>query len=374
MELSIMTSIFNFSNNKTNTKAKKMKNYFSDFPFDTSLLFNYVKYSTIILLFKFSFCVNAAELTIDEIRNEILNKQITILDNQDSTPSSWYLVTGDETTGFKKSSSNRNNSNVAKDFRGKQGVVVYIVKEPSKFFSRSKSTDKDIFGAKIDESQEKNPYINIVVKMSDSEQLIGTTNFYSNLDGRDFQSSTKLEIFKNEIERELSLLMGKDLYYAGFTQLFDVATNIDILRDINKRKIYKDNKIENLTKLKVVDTKFLEPILSVALKVELPNGEYRLIFGDLRNYNTKYGFKPTQLERMDISAVEKIPSEFTKEELKAIRTNSIFRGMSVNALSWSWGYYKSKNDWGKGGDQIIFENGQYVYTDGKKIRDWQNIK
>lgn len=369
-----MTNIFNYSNKKTNTKAKKLKISFAGFLFDYSLLFNYLKYLIIILLFKFSFCVGAAELTINEIRNEILNKQITILDNQDSSPSSWYLVTGDETSGFKKLSSNRNNSNVAKDFRGKQGVVVSIVKEPSKLFSRSKSTDNDIFGAKIDDTQEKNPYINIVVKMSDSEQLIGTTNFYSNLDGRDFQSSTKLEIFKNEIERELSLLMGKNLYYAAFTQLFDVATNIDILRDINKREMYKDNKIENLTKLKVVDTKFLEPILSVALKVELPNGEYRLIFGDLRNYNTKYGFKPTQLERMDISAVDKIPAEFTKEELKAIRTNSIFRGMSVDALRWSWGYYKNKNNWGKGGDQLIFESGQYVYTDGKKIRDWQNIK
>ncbi|MBP6152538.1 MAG: hypothetical protein KA413_03650 [Candidatus Methylopumilus sp.] len=172
----------------------------------------------------------------------------------------------------------------------------------------------------------------------------------------------------------MSQLVGKKLYKTGFTEIFETSINVDGLLDYKFRENYSDKDVENLTPLKVVETKFLFSIMAVVLKVELPNKQEKLLFGNLKDYYTKYGFKRTELQRMGISAEEKIPSIFSKEEINAIRNRLIFRGMSQRALSWSWGYPSKSNDWGRGGTQDIYNGVDYVYIKNDKVIDWQSIR
>lgn len=320
----------------------------------------------------------AKDLSLDEIRTTLLSHEVVILGDSfggygpmaDSLVD-WYLVKGDETNGFKKVSSAYSYASVT--LRGKRGSVI-SVEEATTFLNPKKAGEKDVFGKSIDNARIMDPYVQVVVKFADEDALIGTTNYYGNMLGRSIQLASRADALKKEVEGNLARLVGRTLFKTGYTKLLDSALSLKDLLERNKRELSRDYETNNLTPLKVIDAKFLEAENAVVVKVELPNGQARLLFGELENYDTTYAYKPTLLERMEISAVEKIPAKFSSRELSAIKEGKVFRGMSEEALYWSWGYSEKTNDWGRGGKQHIYHGNQYVYVDGKTIRDWQSVK
>jgi hypothetical protein len=322
---------------------------------------------------------SAKDLSLDEIRGRLLNQEVVVLGRSFGTGSlsgslvAWYLVSGDESAGYKKINSNLAGSYAPETVRGKRGIVL-SVEQAESHLSPKKVGEKDAFGNTIDGSRVMNPYINVVVKMPDGDLLIGTTTYFSIMMGKTLQLASRADLLKKEIEGVLAQLIGKKLYKAGYTKLLDSALSLNDLLNRNKRELSRDDETKNLTPLKVVDAKLLEAENAVVVKVELPDGQTRLLFGELDGYDTKYGYTPTQLQRMEISAEEKIPAKLSPKELAAIKESKIFRGMSEDALYWSWGYSEKSNDWGRGGKQHIYHGSQYVYVDGKTIRDWQSVK
>lgn len=337
----------------------------------------------------------AKDLSLEEIRAQLLNQEVVVLGTSFSGDRylsgflvDWYLVKGDAVTGFERIDRLRASSRapetfqekmdrltaewrVPETFRGKRGFVVSIE------FASEKAGEKDAFGNQIDNSRVKNPYIKVVVKVPDGEVLIGTTHYYNSIIGRTLQLVSVADSLKKEIESHLAKLIGKTLYKAGYTKLLDSTLSSKELLDRDKRELYLDHDTKNLTPLKVIDTKFLEAERVVVLKVELPNGETRLLFGESDNYDITYPYKRTLLQRIGISAEEKIPEKFSRNELAAIKGGEILRGMSLEALYWSWGYPEKTNDYGRGGKQLIYHinyGNQYIYVDGKMVRNWQFIQ
>jgi hypothetical protein len=188
------------------------------------------------------------------------------------------------------------------------------------------------------------------------------------------QFAAKAHDRKAKIEQELSHYIGKKIYKTGYTELFPPTTELNDLLDSTKRRISIDRHIENLVQLKIIDTKLIDSANAVVLRVELPNGDTRLLFGQLTFYDKPETFKQTVLQKMGISAEERIPSKFTKKEIANIREGRIFIGMSEDALYWARGYPEQTNNWGKGGEQLIYSFSRYVYLQGGIIRDFQNLE
>lgn len=349
-----------------------------------------------LVLLLFSFLSHAKDLSLGEIRATLLGQQVVILGATyfPNTLVGWYRVEGDETTGFSKVSAAANfkralegSDNVSAklmraltddvyvsvNVRGKRGLVV-SVEEAETSLRYKKSGQTDVFGKRIDDSRVTNPNIQVVVKMNEDGLLIGTTGYFGSLLGSSFQLASRMDTMRSEVEGYLSRLVGKTLYKAGYTKLLDPTLSLQDLLDRNKRELSRDYETKNLTPLKVVDAKFLEEGNAVVIKVELPNGVTRLLFGDLNYYDHEVAYKQTMLDRMGISAEEKIPSRFSPKEIASIKEENIFVGMSKDALYWSWGYPEKTNDWGRGGAQLIYPGGQYVYVQGNVVRDWQVVK
>lgn len=326
----------------------------------------------------FASMTTAKDLSLDEIRTLLLDKEVVILGpsfggygQMANSLVDWYLVKGDETIGYKRVSAAY--SHASANLRGKRGRVI-SVEEATFLLKPKKVGETDAFGKPIDASRVINPYIQVIVKAGDDDGLIGTTSYFGNMVGHSIQLASRMDALKSEIENHLARLIGKPLYKTGYTKLLDAALSLQDLLERNKRELARDYETKNLTPMKVVDAKFLEAENAVVIKVELPNGASRLLFGELDYYDSDSAYKPTVLERMQISAVDKIPSKFSAKELAAIKEGKIFRGMSEDALYCSWGYSDKTNDWGRGGKQHIYPGGQYVYVDGKVVRDWQSVK
>ena len=69
----------------------------------------------------------------------------------------------------------------------------------------------------------------------------------------------------------------------------------------------------------------------------------------------------------------KVPSSLTSQEIAAIKARKIVRGMTRQAVLYSWGVAK-ENNYGKGGNQLVYGDSQFVYLDGSgKVTDWQSL-
>lgn len=335
------------------------------------------------LLFIAFMLVSAAqgkEPSLEEIRGQLLKQEVVVLgrgfgDRGVGSLSGklveWFLVSGDKSTGYKGIQSS--GSYAPETFRGKRGLVV-SVEEAESFFASKKVGEMDAFGKPIGSSHVMNPYIDVVVKMLEGDDLLGTRNFYISLMAGSLRLASRADSLKKDLDGYLAQLINKKLYKTGYTELLNPALSLKDLLDLNKRGLARDYETPNLTPLKVVDAKLLETEDAVVLKVELPNGDTRLLFGALNSYDLGPPGEQTRLQRMQIYAEERISPKLSPKELVAIKDGKIFQGMSEEALYWSWGYPDKSNDWGRGGQQLIYHGSQYVYLAGKRVRDWQAIK
>ena len=321
---------------------------------------------------------NAKDLSLAEIRGLLLNQEVVVMGSSFGSGSlsdsliHWHVVTGDESTGYKKIRTNQAGYYAPVAVRGKRGVVVSV--EQAESYSPSKKVgETDVFGKKIDDSRVMNPHINVVVKVHDGDLLVMTESSYDSMMGRNLQLASRADALKNEVEAALSQLIGKTLYKAGFTELLPSTMSLSDLLDYKKRELSSDRGIENLTALKVVDAKFFEGEKAVVVKVELSDGQTRLLFGSCDLFDGTNRSKRSQIEKLSLLAELKIPSKFSTKELSGIRNHKIFPGMSENALYWSWGFPQQTNDWGRGGKQHIYFKRLFVYVSGGSIRDWQSL-
>lgn len=71
----------------------------------------------------------------------------------------------------------------------------------------------------------------------------------------------------------------------------------------------------------------------------------------------------------------RIPAEFSSDAIEHIQFNGVAEGMTTSEVRCSIGYPEKQNDWGRGGSQWVYHNGQmFVYFDSSsRVTDIQNI-
>lgn len=329
---------------------------------------------TILLFFGSS---PSSAVTFDDLRADLLGNEVVVLGADwqiDGCVKDWVFADGDVSTGFKLRTTDGLSLRarcVPKSFIGRRGKVVSVELDQKLLFKQT--DERSAFGDHVTKSRVPNQFTIVVVRMIEDGTQIGIKSFPNTIwqDNlrlvRDFQASN------TEIDQNLKHLVGKELVHNAYTELLATWATVADLLDRVKRDSLRDRNTQNLTMLRVIDTKHLAVENAVLIKVQLPDGDERLLFGSLEHYNLKRAYVPTILERMDVSAAEEIPRRFSKREIAAIKMGTIFRGMSEDALYWSIGYPKNYNDWGRGGMQFIYGNGRFVYVKNGFVADWQSL-
>ncbi len=328
----------------------------------------------LVFLMGMQTAANAGEKRLSEIKKDLLNQQVVIhgrvvtISPEKQILWEWKVVE----LGLDGEYSLKPGRDlfVPAEIRGAKGKVISVNLKNS---VPSHSNKNDAFGKSVTQGDPLNPELKIVVELED-RNLISTEGRYSSLIRDAFQFEQAENTFKNEIERNLAELLGKNLYSTGFAKL--IKANIsesDLSNPIVREKSLIENP-KNLSPLKIVDTRYLEDEGAIVLKVKLPDASEALLWGDLRSYNLSREYKATKLDRMGIDLEEKIPSKFSRRERDAIKGDKIIRGMSEDALYWTIGFPETFNDWGSGGKQYIYYRGTlYIYLKNGVVVDWQSI-
>jgi hypothetical protein len=231
----------------------------------------------------------------------------------------------------------------------------------------------DAFGRPLSADKIVNSHLNIVVKL-DNGMLIGTSTLAALIERYTFKLVADAETQEKQLQARLDNLINKTLYKTGYSRLLDGALSLDEAARNNTVLTLPDRTVPNLTPMRVLRAKVIPLRNLVLAEVELPSKETRLFASQLSDVRVQKSFpSETETHMLGISAELSIPAKFTKRERDAIRKGEIFAGMSEDALLWSWGFPEASNDWGRGGEQLIYHKRLYVYMKGKTVTDWQEI-
>jgi hypothetical protein len=248
-------------------------------------------------------------------------------------------------------------------YKGKTATVIAIqLDEPE---AQGKV---NALGEPITSDDAANPYFDLIVRFEDGQ--VAMTTAFPNSISLDVRLATAQNAVAQEMAANLPTVVGKNLFACGFTKLYSPDATLDEL--MGTSAILKQiSDVPFLVPLKVTAAKYNETSDAVILKVKLPGGRDALAIA--------YGEQLTEkdesfMQRISGSLLDAIPKKLTPQEIAAIKKQSIFRGMSKDALQYSVGFAKSENDWGKGGKQFVYEGDLTVYLDNQdKVVDWQAL-
>lgn len=177
------------------------------------------------------------------------------------------------------------------------------------------------------------------------------------------------------ISAEVKAALGKVVYATGATHLYDTkATMEDILSDK-----YRLLNIPLLVPIRIVDIKMVDDDFGGKLpvfKLEMPDQTEAL--GVNRVYSPRTVGRADSFNNMVEPEFEvAIPKSLTPHEIDAIRKRTLFRGMSSIAAEYIYGAPEHDNDYGIGGEQLVYGCDRckariyiYINTNGI-VTNWQ---
>lgn len=318
---------------------------------------------------------DATSKTLGEIRKELLGKEVIIsgvkgtgLGNGEDVFLEWSIAEGDSQQGFKKRGHGFDFAPYR--FKGSKGVVESIELANSFLQNKKKGISTDAFGDTVKDDASSDPYFDIVVKLPDGTFLIAT-GYYLTIMGANLELASNVAAVKEEIVKNLDSLIGQVILPVAYSKVYPPDADISNITDVLRGEFNTLHDVPNLTPLKITKAKYIDAENGVLLKVEFLGDRTGFIFSQL--HNDERDRKSTLLQRATLGFLTKIPKALTDKEVKAIKKSDIFRGMSFDALEYSWGFAKKKNDWGSGGLQLIYSDNQIVYIRNKKVVDWQSL-
>jgi len=207
--------------------------------------------------------------------------------------------------------------------------------------------------------------------------LIAFTSYWD-LPGT-IEFASDIEKLREEILKNIESLKGKTIYSVTDSEIF--LPNSDVDKIIKDSSYSETNKlyVSNLTPLTIVRAKYLESEKAIIIKVLMPGEKNGIVIS--RFYTGRWFpaipqiglLKETFFEKAVSGFLTEIPNRLSKQEIDAIKSRTIFKGMSDTALKYSKGRPKKINQWIAGGEQWIYENNFYVYLIRDKVVNWQRF-
>jgi hypothetical protein len=258
------------------------------------------------------------ELTFGQIQARLLNKQVVLRKKQNE----WYVAERAPDGRFEV----HRLQPVQIAENNQKGTIISITPVEDLSFAGK----KDAFGKEVDISTVKNPYIQVIIDAPDGT-LLGRNGYYTTMAGYSFEDPDQLAKRNEQFERQLSKLKGTTIYSPAYQELYEGTISLDELADRNARLRYLDRSTPPATPLKVIDAKISSEIDAPIIKVALPDGSTKILLGNFDSYHRQRGYKPSELDLMGFEAETSL-KKFKPAEVKAIREQQLFRGMSVEAL------------------------------------------
>jgi hypothetical protein len=222
-------------------------------------------------------------------------------------------------------------------------------------------------GEQINADDAVDPYFDIVVRFDDGQIAMNTA--YSSTLSDEVRLSGAQNVVAQEMAEKLPGVVGRIFYGCSYTSLYSTDATVDEL--LGPYAGIKRISFPYLTPLKVTAAKFNEGADAVVMKVKLPDGRDALTIATGEQLTEK---DETFIDRISGSLLSEIPKKLTLQEIAAIRKESIFRGMSMDAVYCSVGLPHTENDWGSGGKQFVYDDGMMVYLNNQNsVVDWQML-
>jgi hypothetical protein len=258
--------------------------------------------------------------------------------------------------------------NLPASYKGQIATVVSITLNNK--MGAEPSQKVNALGESVSPDQAVNPYFDLVVKFDDGKMALTTA--YPNTILLQLQLAAAHDSIVDEMNRNLPALVGKNLFAAGYSRLYQPDSTLAEMRGSSRvLKQLSMTSVPLLEPLQLTAAKYIDRESVVILKVRLPNGSEALsiAIGEVIT-----NLKGTFLDKIAGAGglLSELPTGLSAEELKAVKQRSLIRGMSKTALHLALGFPEKENDWGKGGKQLIYSDSILVYLDnGDKVVDWQ---
>lgn len=311
----------------------------------------------------------AEDKTLGEIRKELLGAEVVIFGQKFGTLDK--LLDWKEAT---ETSSGVYYLPLAKlapySLKGQRGTVIAIQPAQRQPLRGSRGATKDVFGESVADDARVNPLLEVFVKMPDGV-LIGASAYYGPLFGTygRLALATQVDKERREFERAISALVGRTIYPVAYSSILPSDIDLDTVSNLTTTKAAELRDVPNLTPVKITRAAYVETEHAAVLRVDLGNGRSGIVFARLLQ---NAGTQPLTA-RVTSGFLSTVPSWLTPQEIDAIKRGSIFRGMSLDALHYAVGFPDKKNDWGRGGLQLVYGTHLMVYVRDKRVVDWQSF-
>jgi hypothetical protein len=172
------------------------------------------------------------------------------------------------------------------------------------------------------------------------------------------------EAKESESEEGTKKLIGQQVYATALSELFKEDAT-----DFSDRM--RTRAFPHLVPMTILAAKWDKERSCAIVKLAAQGGEYFIGLLSLHPFgvtNEEIGCKRS------VGLWRDIPSFLKPKEVSAIRSSAVAIGMSTSALYFSIGFPDRENDYGRGGKQLIYKDGLFVYTDlNGTVTNWQHI-
>ncbi|MCC5808319.1 MAG: hypothetical protein JJU00_18475 [Opitutales bacterium] len=320
------------------------------------------------------FSTNAEEMerkNFAEIRESLLDKEVlivggTTLDFHGQNRLvllSWWEVQETD-TGFERRRVMGSSVHASADYRGEFGKVVAV--------SLRHEREMDAFGDPIPDTAFLDPSFDVFVRMGDGS-IITAGGYYWSIQAFSFVLRREVDRIRDIVMHAVDELQGKEVYTVATSRIYSISASVADLTGLSRlSRERKRIKLPNLTTVVIENSRILEKEFSVITRIRTLDDELGILYLDLRTKVNREPDSDQLIDQLGHGLLQKIPDNLSEREIEAIKSESIFRGMSKDALTYSWGRPDEENDWRAGGKQLIYGRTNVYIQDGV-ITDWQRL-
>ena len=247
---------------------------------------------------------------------------------------------------------------------------------------QAKEGQKNALGETVTDNDIVNPSVRINVQFDDGQlaeyssivSLIMDQQSYSpDHWDMEFMLASVRDAHAETMKRNLQSTVGQKVYAVHDSLLFAPDITPEDLLDLGKRETKRLDDVALLSPMTIVAANYNDRYDFVVWKLRLDDGREIISAARYQDDLGETGNAPSFLRRATGTLLLNVPPRLTAQEISAIRGRKIFRGMSGQALFYSWGAGR-ENDYGRGGKQLVYGS-QFVYLDTNgRVTDWQTVR
>lgn len=329
----------------------------------------------------------ATDWTLADFRRSFLNQRIVILKGHDVGGSlgGWQPVVLAKNGSFKDDYSK--GAFIAFKYKDQTPKIVAIRESSGGGMEVPKEGQTNALGETLSADSIVNPSVEVFVQFDDG-QLAKYTSIVSLIRDRSVQNADQDPDFWDMefmlasdrdshakiIQESLPSIVGKKLYAVHDSLLFGPDITPTELLDLGSRMTKQVRDVPLLTPMTIIAAAYNQRYDFIVYKLRLDTGREVISASRYRDDDVSAnGNDNSFLGRSVSTLLLNIPSNLTPREIAAISSGKIFRGMSRQAVYYSWGS-TGENDYGSGGKQLIYGENQFVYLDRSgTVTDWQSL-